>query len=305
MTDRCSKTQARIEAALGETDAMRATLTRLRGRARGDANLIAASFLLEGELEASLGNIDEALAAYTAADVANPDIPSLQYAAQARAQVGPAHTGTALLSDTLPPQTRRTRLRAGGSTLERTQPGTAGTTHALTVSSRSRTLMRGCTIRETREQTDSVEEPEFDLREVLHALRDYKWLIAAITAAVLVAGTVWTLRTPKIYEAVTTVEYDPNPSRPLGGEVQDVADPIGNFWATREFFGTQNLVIASRDVAERVVQKLGLHEDPSYLTQDDDTLGETGNRRSDRARAPVSSHRGGRPRDATRSDFCS
>ena len=80
--------QARIEAALGETDAMRATLTRLRGRARGDANLIARSFLLEGELEASLGNIDEALAAYTAADVANPDIPSLQYAAQVALKSG-------------------------------------------------------------------------------------------------------------------------------------------------------------------------------------------------------------------------
>jgi len=107
----------------------------------------------------------------------------------------------------------------------------------------------------------------------VHALREYKWLIVAITAVVLLAGTVWTIRIPKIYEATTTVEYDPNPSRPLGGAVQDVADPIGNYWATREFFGTQNLVIASRDVAERVVQKLGLHEDPSYLTQDDDTLG--------------------------------
>ncbi len=93
----------------------------------------------------------------------------------------------------------------------------------------------------------------------------------------LVAGTVWTLRTPKIYEAASTIEYDPNPSRPLGAEVQDVADPIGNYWATREFFGTQNLVIASRDVAGRVVRKLGLHEDPSYLTQDDDTPSETGN----------------------------
>ncbi|MGB7477868.1 MAG: GumC family protein, partial [Polyangiales bacterium] len=122
-----------------------------------------------------------------------------------------------------------------------------------------------------------MEEPEFDLREVAHVLREYKWLIAAITAAVLMAGTVWTMRTPKIYEASCTVEYDPNPSKPLGGQVEDVADPIGNFWATREFFGTQNLVIASRDVAERVVLKLGLHEDPSYLSQDEDTLSETGN----------------------------
>ena len=123
----------------------------------------------------------------------------------------------------------------------------------------------------------SAEEPEFDLGEVVQALREFRWLIAAITALVLATVTVWTLRTPKIYEAKCTVEYDPNPSRPLGGQVDDVADPIGNFWATREFFGTQNLVIASRGVAERAVLKLGLHEDPTYLTQDEDTPGETGN----------------------------
>jgi len=75
------KTQARVEAALGQTDSMRATLTRLRGQARGEAHLIASSLILEGNLEGSLGNIDEALAAYAAADVANPESPALLYAA--------------------------------------------------------------------------------------------------------------------------------------------------------------------------------------------------------------------------------
>jgi len=125
-------------------------------------------------------------------------------------------------------------------------------------------------------QSSSLEDPQHDLREIVQVLGEYKWLIAGIAAVVLAAGAAWTLRTPKVYEAATTIEYDPNPSRPLGGEVQDVADPIGNYWATREFFGTQNLVIASREVAERAVQKLGLHEDPSYLSQDDDAPGETG-----------------------------
>jgi uncharacterized protein involved in exopolysaccharide biosynthesis len=134
----------------------------------------------------------------------------------------------------------------------------------------------GRTIRENREQSASVEEPEFDLREVVHVLHEYKWLIVGITAVVVVAGIFWTARTPKIFEATSTVEYDPNPSKPLGGQVDDVADPIGNYWATREFFGTQNLVIASRDVAGRVTHRLGLHEDPTYLSQDDDALGPTG-----------------------------
>jgi tetratricopeptide (TPR) repeat protein len=73
--------QARVEAALGQTDAMRATLTRLRGESRGNPHLLASSFILGGGLEASLGNIDEALAAYTAADVASPESSALERAA--------------------------------------------------------------------------------------------------------------------------------------------------------------------------------------------------------------------------------
>ncbi|KPK14748.1 MAG: hypothetical protein AMJ62_12130 [Myxococcales bacterium SG8_38] len=121
-----------------------------------------------------------------------------------------------------------------------------------------------------------MEEPELDLREVLHVLQEYKWVIAGITLVVMALGVVWTLRTPKIYEATATIEYDPAPSKPLGGQVEDVADPIGNYWATREFFQTQNMVIASRGIAERVVQKLGLQHDPTYLAQDDDATGPTG-----------------------------
>jgi hypothetical protein len=76
-----NEAQARVEAALGQTERMRATVTRLRGRARGEAAGIAKSFLLEAELEASLGNVDEALAAYEAADAASPSSRTLQYAA--------------------------------------------------------------------------------------------------------------------------------------------------------------------------------------------------------------------------------
>jgi len=86
------ETQARIEAAMGQVDEMRATLTRLRGQSRGATALIARSFLLEAELEASLGNVDEALAAYTTADVADPTTPALQYAAAFALRSGrPSH----------------------------------------------------------------------------------------------------------------------------------------------------------------------------------------------------------------------
>jgi tetratricopeptide (TPR) repeat protein len=73
--------EARIQAALGETDEMRATLMRLRGRAKGDPNLVAQTFTLEAELEATLGNLDEALSAYEAADTVDPGLGALYHAA--------------------------------------------------------------------------------------------------------------------------------------------------------------------------------------------------------------------------------
>ena len=88
--------QARVEAALGQADEMRAILTRLRGQARGEPHWVAASFILEGQLEASLGHIDKALAAYAAADAADPESPALQHAA------------TLALSSGRPTQARRT-----------------------------------------------------------------------------------------------------------------------------------------------------------------------------------------------------
>ena len=93
----------------------------------------------------------------------------------------------------------------------------------------------------------------------------YKWLILAFAVVGTVAAGLYSMRLPRIYEARSTLEYDPNPIRPLGREVEDVADPVGSFWASREFFETQNRIIASRAVAERVVNRLGLHRDPSFF----------------------------------------
>lgn len=111
----------------------------------------------------------------------------------------------------------------------------------------------------------SADGPSTDLREYAQLLWNYKWVIVAATAAIGLGATFWTLRQPKIYRATTVIEYDPNTSSPLGHEVEDVANPVGSFWMSREFFATQNRVISSRAVAERVVLELGLHQDPSFF----------------------------------------
>jgi capsular exopolysaccharide synthesis family protein len=74
------------------------------------------------------------------------------------------------------------------------------------------------------------------------------------------------MRQPRIYEATATIEYDPNPPRPLGNGVEDVAAPVSDFWTSREFFETQNRIIGSRMICERVVERLGLHRDRTFAT---------------------------------------
>jgi capsular exopolysaccharide synthesis family protein len=68
----------------------------------------------------------------------------------------------------------------------------------------------------------------------------------------------------RVYEADCTIEYDPNPIRPWGNDIEDVTMPY-HYWASRELFATQNEIIQSRAVAERVVRNLGLEHDPGFM----------------------------------------
>lgn len=104
-----------------------------------------------------------------------------------------------------------------------------------------------------------------DFRQYLQLLWSYRWLILGTTVLVGTAVALWTMRQPKVYSASSTIEYDPSPTSPLGREVEDVASPVGSYWSTREFFATQNRIIGSRAVAERVVRDLELHRDPSFF----------------------------------------
>ncbi len=101
------------------------------------------------------------------------------------------------------------------------------------------------------------------LLEFLRVLwkRKYLVLLAIIIGAALSYG--WTSRIPRIYQAECTLEYDPDPPKPLGREVEDVSSPTV-YWETREYFATQNKILSSRTIAEKVVRKLALHENPDF-----------------------------------------
>jgi succinoglycan biosynthesis transport protein ExoP len=103
-----------------------------------------------------------------------------------------------------------------------------------------------------------------DASQYWRAVRPYIWLVVLITIGATVAAYMVTARLPRVYEAACSLEYDPNPARPLGDGVEDVTEQGTSFWATREFYETQNRIIASRLIAERVVRQLGLNEDRGF-----------------------------------------
>ncbi|HLL52145.1 MAG TPA: Wzz/FepE/Etk N-terminal domain-containing protein, partial [Myxococcaceae bacterium] len=94
-----------------------------------------------------------------------------------------------------------------------------------------------------------------------------KWIVLAIAAVITVAVGLYTLRQPKVYSATTSVIIDVTAPRFLDSQVQEVVDNGGssNYWFNKEYYETQHSVITSRSVASRVVDKLGLQTDASFL----------------------------------------
>lgn len=105
-------------------------------------------------------------------------------------------------------------------------------------------------------------------QNIMRDLWRYKLVVPAV--ALLVAGsvTLYTSRQPRIYEALATLEYDPNPAKPLGDAIDNSAGAGDGYWSTQEFYETQNYILKSRGLAERVVRKLGLQQDPGFVGVD-------------------------------------
>ena len=64
------------------------------------------------------------------------------------------------------------------------------------------------------------------LVEYLGVLWKQKWVILLVALLGPVAAYVWTMRQPRIYQADCLIEYDPNPPKPLGREVEDTTSPM-------------------------------------------------------------------------------
>ncbi|MCI0670942.1 MAG: polysaccharide biosynthesis tyrosine autokinase, partial [Myxococcaceae bacterium] len=116
-------------------------------------------------------------------------------------------------------------------------------------------------------------EPELDgldAAQVLSYLRAIwrgRWLVAGVTALAVALVGVYTARKPRIYSATTTVIIDLSSPRVLdSSEVQEVLnEERANYYLAEEYAQTQLSIMESRAVASRVVEKLGLATDRSFL----------------------------------------
>lgn len=113
-------------------------------------------------------------------------------------------------------------------------------------------------------ETPDVPGPGKDLDAYLRTLRR-RWKAIAVAMAVILGGvSAWTYRQPKIYRTSTSVVIDPMAPQVLSG-VKDVVElGTGSYWANREFYETQYRIIKSVEVAERVIEILGLENDLDY-----------------------------------------
>src|SRR6187431_2322320 len=108
-------------------------------------------------------------------------------------------------------------------------------------------------------------EPEngFSPALVLRAVRKHWPIMVLLFVASVVGTSIHTSRQVRVYEAVATIQLDPQPLTPLGH--QNAESGADSYWSNQEYFATQHQVITSRRVAELVVKKLGLTSDGAFL----------------------------------------
>lgn len=102
-------------------------------------------------------------------------------------------------------------------------------------------------------------ESGLDVREYLYRLRRHWKLIAACAVLATAAGAVHYVITPKEYSAWTTLQIERRSLSVAGSQMAWLEN-----WWNMEYYPTQHEILRSRRLAEEVIRKLRLMEDPKF-----------------------------------------
>lgn len=115
----------------------------------------------------------------------------------------------------------------------------------------------------------SDETELFPLSHYVDIVLKHIWTTLLVTLVVFSGVAVYTFRQPKVYEASTSIVIELQRPKVLGNEIQPVVEIApSDFWNTSQYFETQYKIIKSRALATKVVEKLGLADDPVFLQID-------------------------------------
>lgn len=99
-----------------------------------------------------------------------------------------------------------------------------------------------------------------DFREMWRTVDRYKWNVVGIVFVMTLLGVLHAFSIEPLYRASITVLVENRPNRAV--DVQEVYDPG---YGGREYLGTQFQLLRSRELAGRVVDRLGLADDPNFM----------------------------------------
>lgn len=108
------------------------------------------------------------------------------------------------------------------------------------------------------------------LQQYWHVLLKRLWTILLVALAVFALVAVYTFKQRKVYEARTSLIVETSTPQVLGPDVQPVVDVTqSDARSADQYLETQIRIIRSRKIAERLVEKLGLADDPVFLGIED------------------------------------
>jgi capsular exopolysaccharide synthesis family protein len=119
----------------------------------------------------------------------------------------------------------------------------------------------------TRPPKNTLDPESSAINGIMSSLRAVRKHWAIVVGLVLLCGAAslaYSKTLPKIYEAASLLEFDPDVIKPLGNK----ADPMVGWsavWDTREYYETQYRIMQSDRVMSAVVRDLSLQNDANFL----------------------------------------
>jgi succinoglycan biosynthesis transport protein ExoP len=110
--------------------------------------------------------------------------------------------------------------------------------------------------------TDEEDEDSINLRQYWAVIMRRKWTVLTFFAIVVVAGMTATYLTTPIYRATTTLQIDQEEAKIV--QYEQVTSNQQTGWDSSEYMRTQQEVLRSRAIAERVATELNLTEYPLF-----------------------------------------